>query len=70
MTDAYMSERTAMRMLVSQGDFAEGQARIVLAHSRRQVFDGVNYYPIAYVHRRAAENAAKAEPDAWSVVND
>ncbi len=69
MTDAYMSERAAMRVLVSQGDYHESQARIVLAHSKRQLFDGVNYYPVAYIHRRAADNAARAEPDAWNVRN-
>lgn len=62
MADAtYISEPAALRILRDQGDFTDCQARIVLAHSRKQSFDGVPYYPMSYIYRRAATNAARQQ---------
>jgi hypothetical protein len=51
------------------GDYSEAQARIVLSHSRQQVYEGRTMYPVAYISKRARDHAAKPEPDAWSVRN-
>jgi hypothetical protein len=51
------------------GDFSEAQARIVLNHSRQQVYEGRTMYPVTYISKRARDHAAKPEPDAWSVRN-
>lgn len=61
MSDTYISEAAAMRILTQDGDFHESQARIVLGHSRKQSMDGATYYPMTYIYKRATENAARAE---------
>ena len=57
----YISEASAMRILISEGDFTENQARIVLAHSLKQSFDGATYYPMNYIYKRAKENMKQAK---------
>lgn len=69
MTDIYISEGAALRLLMIDGDYSEAQARIVLSHSRQQVYEGRTMYPVAYISKRARDHAAKPEPDAWSVRN-
>ena len=69
MTDIYISEGAALRLLMIDGDFSEAQARIVLSHSRQQVYEGRTMYPVSYISKRARDHAAKPEPDAWSVRN-
>lgn len=64
MSDAiYIEERKAMRILMGVGDFTESQARIVLGHSLKQDFGGATYYPLTYIEKRAADNAARNEED-------
>jgi len=67
MSDTYISEAAAMRILMQEGDFHESQARIVLGHSRKQSFSGGTYYPMTYVYKRARDNAARPDNNAWSV---
>lgn len=68
MTDeTFISEPAAMRILRHDGDFTDCQARIVLNHSRKQSIGGDSYYPMRYVYKRARDNAAKPEPNAWAV---
>lgn len=55
----YISEASALRILMTQGDYSEGQARIILGHSRKQSFDGATYYPNRYIHKRAKEGAER-----------
>lgn len=55
----YISEAAALRILRERGDFTDSQARIVLAHSLKQSFDGATYYPMSYIYKRAKANAAK-----------
>lgn len=60
MTDEiYIIEAKALQILMSDGDFTESQARIVLSHSLKQSFDGATYYPAAYIAKRAADNVAR-----------
>lgn len=65
----YISEAAALRILRQEGDFTESQARIVLLHSRKQSMAGADYYPMRYIYKRARDNAAKPEPNAWEIVN-
>jgi hypothetical protein len=53
MTDAYISEPAAMRILQMQGGYSADQARIILMHSLKQAFDGATYYPAKYIYARA-----------------
>lgn len=53
MSDTYISEATAMRILRTQGDYSENQARIILLHSLKQSMDGATYYPMKYIYQRA-----------------
>ena len=69
MTDIYISEGAALRLLMVDGDYSEAQARIVLSHSRQQVYEGRTMYPVAYISKRARDHAAKPEPNAWVVRN-
>lgn len=68
-TDIYISEGAALRILTIDGDFSEAQARVVLGHSRQQIYEGRTMYPVTYISKRARDHAAKPEPDAWSVRN-
>ena len=69
MTDIYISEGAALRLLTIDGDFSEAQARTVLSHSRSQLYEGRSMYPVSYISKRARDHAAKPEPDARSVRN-
>jgi hypothetical protein len=60
-SDTYISEAAAMRVLMRDGDFCASQARIVLTHSRKQSFDGTDYYPMGYIYKRAKDNAARPD---------
>lgn len=53
MSDTYISESAAMRILQQEGDYSADQAKIILNHSRKQTFDGATYYPMSYVYKRA-----------------
>jgi hypothetical protein len=53
MIDTYISEAAAMRILQTQGDYSENQARIILLHSLKQSMDGATYYPMKYIYQRA-----------------
>lgn len=57
----YISERAAMRILMGEGDYSEGQARIILGHSRKQAMGGAVYYPMTYIYRRANEGRQRLE---------
>jgi hypothetical protein len=61
MSDTYVSERAALRILIQDGEFTEAQARIVLAHSLKQTMDGGTYYPMTYIYKRAKAHALKTE---------
>lgn len=53
MSETYISEFAALRILRTDGDYSEPQARIILSHSRKQTMDGAPYYPMAYIYKRA-----------------
>jgi hypothetical protein len=53
MADTYISESAAMRVLQQEGDYSATQAKTILNHSLKQTFDGVTYYPMSYVYKRA-----------------
>lgn len=55
----HISEHKAMMILTRDGDFTHDQARAVLMHSRKQSYEGGNYYPLAYITQRATDNAAR-----------
>ena len=57
----YIHEARALAILIDEGDFHPSQAAIVLGHSRKQTLDGATYYPMTYIHKRAAANAARIE---------
>ena len=59
MTDVYISEGAALRILMIDGDFSEAQARIVLGHSRQQAYEGRTLYPATYISKRARDHAAQ-----------
>jgi hypothetical protein len=60
MTDEiYIHEARALRILMSEGDYAESQARIILAHSRQQLFGTETYYPASYIAKRARQGAER-----------
>lgn len=65
--ETFISEAAAMRILRHDGDFTECQARIVLSHSSKQAMGDATYYPMRYVYKRARDNAARPEPDAWGI---
>jgi hypothetical protein len=54
--DAYITEKKALAMLMRH-DFTESQARIVLGHSLQQTWDGMTYYPLFYILKRAKANS-------------
>lgn len=51
--ETYISEASALRILMQDGDYSESQARIILNHSLKQRFDGSDYYPLKYISKRA-----------------
>jgi hypothetical protein len=53
MTDAYISEPAAMRILQTQGGYSADQARIILMHSLKIAKDSGTYYPAKYIRARA-----------------
>lgn len=56
MSDTYISEAAALRILMQEGEYAESQAQIVLNHSLRANIMGGNYYPMDYIYKRAKEH--------------
>jgi len=59
--ETFISENAALHILMGQGDFTHSQARIVLAHSRKQGMGGAIYYPMAYIYMRADANIGRQE---------
>jgi hypothetical protein len=57
--ETWISEGAAFAMLRREGDYTEGQARIILGHSRRKAMFGGDYYPLGYIAKRAREGAAR-----------
>lgn len=58
--ESFISERAALTILMTHGDYAESQARTILTHSRKVSYDGGNYYPMSYIYART--NEAKRNP--------
>ncbi len=54
--EVYISESRALDILIQQGDYSENQARIILAHSLKQSYEGQTFYPARYVAKRAKGN--------------
>ena len=59
--ETYISEAAALAYLVNWGEFTREQARCVLVHSKRKDIFGGLYFPLAYITKRADENASKGD---------
>lgn len=57
--DTYINEQAALHILITQGDYTESQARIILMHSLAKEIDGASYYPSRYIHQRAERRASR-----------
>lgn len=57
--ETYISEAAALAYLVNHGEFTREQARCVLHHSKRRDLFGGLYFPLAYLAKRAEENARR-----------
>ena len=57
--ETFISERQALSILMTQGYYAESQARAILAHSRKIAYNGGDYYPMSYIYKRAKGDAKK-----------
>lgn len=53
MNEKYIDEQTAMHVLCKVGDYSPDQARIILGHSLKKIFNGATHYPQRYIHERA-----------------
>ena len=56
MGEKYIDEQTAMRVLCKVGDYSPDQARIILGHSLKKIFNGATHYPMRYIHERARQS--------------
>ena len=53
MVEKYIDEQTALHVLCAMGDYSPDQARIILVHSLKKIFNGATHYPMRYIDERA-----------------
>lgn len=53
MNEKYIDEQTAMSVLCDADDYSPNQARTILGHSLKKIFNGATHYPQRYIHEWA-----------------